>query len=120
MIIFDMYTVYNNTVKKVFSSGMRSTYILLREEDNTYKIAFNGASSAAQNEVNVYTLENGELKAVKSVKYDAQANENDPWSLGVDSGGTLVYTQTDEATATQTIKDIEAKYAKPSYTDFKK
>ncbi len=114
--IFEMYTVENGKVTKVFTSDQRAFYVLTQEKDKTYKLAYSYSDSAAKSGSTLFRFEDGKLIAEKAVWYDAITNEANPWFMSISEDGKLKDTPTDEEGAEKLTNEIEENRIRPNYT----
>lgn len=74
-MMFDMYTIVDNRIVQVVSSGERDRYYLCSD----YKIANEGSSGAANSQDSYYYFDGTKLVLIEAVIYDGDYNEVNPW-----------------------------------------
>ncbi len=110
-IVLDLYTVRNNAVSRVFTSGERDRYYLCA--DGT--VANEASSSAFESHFRYYTYAGGALTLREEYGFDLAANRNEPWFRVTADGAKTVITEEEAVSATERYRDS---YAAQRYTPF--
>lgn len=83
--VFEIWTNTENGPVMLAQSGYRNRYCLgYTPEDDTWFIANEGSNSAANSGTYFLMLQEGELKVVQGIVFDAIANEEAPWFMAHD------------------------------------
>lgn len=102
-IIFDMYTIVNNTLVHVLSSQDRDTYTINANNTITRK----ASNSAFESSVAYYTLSNeGKLVLIESITYESSMDATKP---------TTTYTLLDSNNASSSITEQQANQIEQKY-----
>lgn len=116
-MIFEMYTLKDGKPVQVLSGNERNRYYLSHMEEGAYIISNYASSGASQSTWNYFTLEGDQLTLQQGVIYDAEENEDNPWSLAYAVDGNEDAT-VDEKTAKDIIDSYESTRIQPEATDF--
>ena len=110
-IVLDLYTIRDDAVSRVFTSGERDRYYLC--SDGT--IANEASASAFESHFRYYTYAGGALALREEYGFDLAANRNDPWFRATADGTKTVITEAEAVAATERYRDS---YAAQRYTPF--
>ena len=115
-VIFDAYTLVEDTPVQLFCGQERERYYLYEEEAGGYEIADVASSGAQQSAWYYYMVDGTEMKVVQAIVYDAAADAEHPWYMAYDDDWDVTNdTPVDEKMAKDIIAAYEAHYVLPEY-----
>lgn len=115
-MIFEMYTLKDGKPAQVFCGQERDRYYLSDMEEGAYIISEYASSGALQSKWNYFILEGDELTLEQGILYDAESDENDPWSFAYDDE--TADSRLDEQMARDIIKSYETRQFLPEPFSF--
>ncbi len=118
--ILDLYTVREQKVCHISGSSERHALYLTMEPNSRYKLASVSSDSAYQSNTRTYLLKSDGIYGEIIIKFDAEQDSQNPWSLGKYNMDRLVFEKIDQETALDMIKQIENKFCRPEYVPLKK
>lgn len=118
--IFEIWTLRDGSPEMLVQSGYRNRYFLeYSQEDGNWLIANDGSNGAANFASHYYYLENGQMKVMQAVVFDAMANEENPWFMAYDNDwDTANDTPIDEQTANAVMDAHRQTYVVPEYIPY--
>ncbi len=124
-VIFDLYTVIDGQIVHLCSSTERNRYYLsLLEDTGTACSLINRGSSGAGNSewasFMIGVVNPGELTVDQAIKYDVEADAENPWFIGYWDGEQVVYSPAEEQMARAIMDAAESHYYLPELTPFEK
>ncbi len=124
-VIFDLYTVVDGQIIHLCRSSERDRYYLHPLEDGgtaseLIRIGSSGAGNSEWLSYSIGVMNPGELTIGQAIKYDTEADAENPWFMGYWDGEQIVYSPTDEDTANAIMNSAATNYYLPELTPFGK
>lgn len=117
-VLFEVYTLQNDTPVQLLVSNERSGYRLCDDGD-CYFLVNQASASAAQRQWLYFVVAGDQLTVAQGIVYDAEADSENPWFMTYDDDwDTSNDTAIDEAAAKAIMDGYEAKCFVPEYTPF--
>ncbi len=118
--IFDLYTMKDGKVIHLCSSWERSrNYFRPLTEDSYHSELINrGSSGAASSQWSANRFGDGVLEVSQAIKYDGEADPDNPWFMGYEMDGEMVWEPAEEELALAIMEGAERQYYMPELTPF--
>lgn len=118
-LLFEVYTLQNDTPLQLLTGGDRSNYRLCDDESGCYFLENQASASAEQREWLYFILTGDQLSVIQGIAYDATSDPEKPWYMTYDTDwDTSNDTAIDEDTARAIIAGYDDQCVTPVYTPF--
>ena len=118
-MLYDVYSAPNGKVVHLLSGHERNRYYLQWMEEGLYMIANEASNSAFNSAWYYYGLTPGQLKLMRGIVFNAEADENNPWFFTYDEDWDVSNdTQDVDGMAESIIEAYTRSYTTLEYTPF--